>query len=59
MPFVPVPDVEVDLVVVDWQRVAEQIVNELISQEAFYPEATIFEAEAKLRVPLSEFAQAL
>jgi hypothetical protein len=58
MPFAKVPDVRVDLVVVDWQWVAEQIVNDLITQDAFHlPGPTIFEAEAKLRVPLSEFAQ--
>jgi hypothetical protein len=60
MPFMEVPDVHVDLVVVDWQRVAEQIVNELITQESFQSMGpTNFEAETKLRVPLSEFAQAI
>jgi DNA-binding transcriptional regulator YhcF (GntR family) len=60
MPFARVPDVQVDLVTVDWQRVAEQIVDDLIDQEAFQkPGPTIFEAEAKLRVPLSAFAQSI
>ena len=60
LPFANVPDVRVDLVVVDWQWVAEQIVNDLITQDAFHrPGPTIFEAEAKLRVPLNEFAQAI
>jgi DNA-binding LacI/PurR family transcriptional regulator len=60
MPFMEVPDVHVDLVVVDWQRVAEQIVHELVTQEAFQSTGpTIFEAEAKLRVPLSAFAQTI
>lgn len=58
MPFAKVPDVRVDLVVVDWQLVAEQIVGDLITQDAFHlPGPTIFEAEAKLRVSLSDFAQ--
>ena len=60
MPFARVPDVQVDLVTVDWQLVAERIVNDLISQDAFHePGPTIFEAEAKLRVPLSGFAQSI
>jgi hypothetical protein len=60
LPFAKVPDVRVDLVVVDWQLVAEQIVDDLISQEAFLNTApTIFQAEAKLRVPLSAFAQSI
>ena len=58
MPFARVPDVRVDLVTVDWQLVAERIVNDLITQDAFLqPGPTIFEAEAKLRVALSDFAQ--
>ena len=60
MPFARVPDVQVDLVTVDWQLVAERIVNDLISQDAFQlPGPTVFEAEARLRVPLSDFAQSL
>ena len=60
MPFTRVPDVQVDLVTVDWQRVAEQIVDDLIDQAAFQdPGPTVFGAEAKLRVPLSEFAQSI
>jgi hypothetical protein len=60
MPFTRVPDVQVDLVTVDWQLVSEQIVDDLIDQEAFQnPGPTIFEAEAKLRVPLSAFAQSI
>lgn len=60
MPFAKVPNVEVDLITVDWQHVATQIVDDLISQEAFQlPGPTLFNAEAKLRVPLSEFAQSI
>jgi hypothetical protein len=55
-----VPDVRVDLVVVDWQLVAERIVNDLITQDAFQiARPTVFEAETKLRVPLSDFAQSI
>ena len=58
MPFAKIPDVRIDLTVVDWQLVAEKIVDDLVSQDAFQLAGpTIFEAEAKLRVPLSEFAQ--
>ena len=60
MPFATVPDVRVDLVTVDWQLVAEKIVDDLITQEAFkIPGQTVFEAEANLRVSLSDFAQAI
>lgn len=58
MPFAKVPDVRVDLITVDWRLVAERIVSDLITQDAFaLPGPTVFEAEAKLRVPLSDFAQ--
>ena len=57
MPFAKVPAVRVDLIVVDWQLVAEKIVNDLVTQEAFLPGPTVFEADAKLRVPLSDFSQ--
>jgi hypothetical protein len=60
MPFARVPEIKVDLVTVDWQMVAQTIVDDLISQEAFQlPGPTTFEAEAKLCVPLSAFAQSI
>jgi hypothetical protein len=60
MPFARLPDDDVDLVTVDWQVVAEQIVDDLISQRAFRKSAsTVFEAQSHLRVPLSRFAQNL
>jgi hypothetical protein len=60
MPFARVPEIQVDLITVDWQLIAEQIVNDLISQDAFQQTGpTVFEAEAKLRVPLSAFAQSI
>jgi hypothetical protein len=58
MPFVAVPDVPIDLVTVDWQAVAESIVNDLITLEAFDRNRhTTFEARAQLRVPLSSFSE--
>ena len=43
IPFAPVPDVAADMVVVDWQLVAEQIVSDLISRKAFNrAETTVF-----------------
>ncbi|MEY2500160.1 MAG: hypothetical protein QOI07_494 [Verrucomicrobiota bacterium] len=60
MPFAEVPNIHVDLVVVDWQQVAEQIVEDLIDQTAFQDAGpTYFQAEAKLRVPLSAFVQSI
>jgi hypothetical protein len=59
-PFAKVPDVVADLVVVDWQLVAERIVNDLISRKAFNGvETTVFEAKAHLRAPLIQYAQRL
>jgi hypothetical protein len=56
LPFTKIPDAPVDLVTVDWQAVAESIVNDLITREAFDRNRyTTFEAEAQLRVPLSGF----
>jgi hypothetical protein len=48
-PFTHVPDVVADLVVVDWQLVAEQVVSDLIKRTAFNrAETTVFEAKAHL-----------
>ncbi len=60
MPFARVPEIQVDLITVDWQLISERIVDDLITQDAFQqPGPTIFEAEAKPRVPLSAFAQSI
>jgi hypothetical protein len=60
MPFAKVPDARVDLVTVDWQLVAERIVNDLITQDAFQePGPTVFDSEARLEVSLSDFAQSI
>ena len=60
MPFAKVPAVRVDLVIVDWQLVAERIVNDLITQDVFgSAETIVFEAASKLRVPLNQYAQSI
>ena len=60
MPFARVPEIQVDLITVDWQLIAERIVDDLISQDAFQlPGPTIFDAQAQLRVPLSAFSQSI
>jgi hypothetical protein len=60
MPFAKLPDARVDLTLVDWQLVVQQIVDDLVSQDAFQNSGpTTFEAEAKVRVRLSQFSQAM
>jgi hypothetical protein len=60
MPFADVPNVPVDLVAIDWQRIAKRIVDDLITQEAFNDAKTVtFEAECKLQVPLNQYAQSI
>ncbi len=60
IPFARVRDVRAELVVVDWQLVAEKIVSDLISKEAFKRlDSTIFKAKAELNAPLSHHAQTI
>ena len=60
IPFTEVPDVSADLVVVDWQLVAEQIVSDLLSRKAFDGrETTVFAAKAHLQALLSQHAEQL
>jgi hypothetical protein len=60
MPFTPVIDAPADLVVVDWQLAAEQIVSDLVSKSAFdRARVTAFEAQAVLHAPLNQYAQSL
>jgi hypothetical protein len=60
IPFAQVRDVRADLVVVDWQLVAEKIVTDLISKKAFArAETTSFKATAHLRARLSQYAQVI
>jgi hypothetical protein len=58
MPFTRVPNVEVDLITIDWDSFAKTLVNDLVTQDAFNGESqTILEADLQLRVPLGKFAQ--
>lgn len=60
MPFAEIPNAPIDLVMVNWQAVAESIVNDLITLEAFDRNRhTTFEAQAQLRVPLSGFSETI
>jgi hypothetical protein len=57
IPFASVPDVQVDLVTFNWQAVAESIVNDLVTLDAFdRTRHTTFEGEAQLRVPFSSLS---
>ncbi len=56
MPFAKIPDVSVDFVRVNWQAVAESIVHDLITREAYDRNRyTTFEAETQFRVSLNSF----
>jgi hypothetical protein len=58
MPFAKLPDVCLDLITFDWQSIAERIVSDLITQEAFQESVpVIFQAEPRLQVPLNSIAQ--
>ena len=58
LPFAKVPDTPVDLITTDWKTVAETIVNDLVTLDAFDRNLhTTFEPEAQLRVPLSRFSE--
>lgn len=58
IPFAQVRDVHAELVIVDWQLVAEKIVSDLISKKAFTrAETTVFKTTAHLRAPLNQHSQ--
>jgi hypothetical protein len=58
MPLIPRIDAPVDLVVVNWQKVAERIADDILAREAFdCHKPGIFEAEAELKTPFHKFAQ--
>ena len=58
MPFAKLPDVCVDLITFDWQLVAERIVDDLATQQAFQDSGpVVFQAESHLQVPLNSIAQ--
>ena len=58
--FAKAPDAKVDLVIVDWQLVAERIVNDLLMKQTItIKKPVVFEAQARLHVPLNQYAQSL
>jgi DNA-binding transcriptional regulator YhcF (GntR family) len=58
IPFAKAPDAKIDLVLVDWQLVAERIVNDLVTKQASeMTDTTVFEARHQLQVPLNQYAQ--
>jgi hypothetical protein len=60
MPFTKVIEAPVDLVTVNWQLLAERVVDDLTAGDGLESgEPIIFEADPHLRVPLSEFAQSI
>jgi hypothetical protein len=60
IPFAQVGDVRAELVIVDWQLVAEKIVSDLVSRKAFAPaETSVFKATAHIRAPLSQYSQVI
>jgi hypothetical protein len=59
-PFTQVTDVTADLVIVDWQLIAERIVDDLLSKRAFdSSEMSVFHAQPQLRVSISHYAESL
>lgn len=60
MLYADVPNVPVDLTVVDWRAVAKRIVDDLVTRKAFNDaRPTVFDAEAWMQAPLSEHAQSI
>lgn len=58
MPLTQRTGAAIDLVVVDWQSVAERIAEDILSQKAFTDRKPIvFDAMAVLKAPLNKFAQ--
>lgn len=58
--FAPVPDTTVDLVIVDWQQVANRIATDLLSGNAVARgEVSSFEAKAQFRARLPQYSQTL
>lgn len=49
-------DVKIDLITIDWPQIAGRIADDIASGAAFSEsEATVFEADAHLRVPLKKY----
>jgi hypothetical protein len=58
MPLAPRIHAPLDLVVIDWQAMAERLAEDILNREAFNePEPAIFEAIAKLKTPFDKFVQ--
>ena len=58
LPFTRIPDTPVDLVTFNWQAIAESIVSDLITLEAFDRNRySVFNAEPHLKVPISSFCE--
>jgi len=57
--FTPRAEIRIDLVVVDWQRLAERVADDIASRLAFSAdrEPIVFKAIARLKASLSAFAQ--
>ncbi|HEV2803330.1 MAG TPA: helix-turn-helix domain-containing protein [Chthoniobacterales bacterium] len=60
MPLTPRIDGPVDLVVVNWQRLAQRIADDILGRETFdCHQPVIFDAKGELKVPFHKFAQKL
>ncbi len=58
--FARVPDALFDLVTIDWKAVAESIVNDMITLQAFDQNRhTTFTGECYMRVPISKFCESV
>lgn len=53
------PQAKVDLVMVDWAEITEQIARNLAARNLHLSAPATFEARAYMRVPLSEYAQSI
>ena len=60
MPFARLPDVRVDLVLLDWKLIAQKIAGDLIIDADLSARNPVtFLAESRLRVPLSQYAEVI
>jgi hypothetical protein len=58
--FAQALDVPMDLVLVDWQLIAEHVVNDLISKRALVRgHTTVFQAKPAIQLALNQYAQSL
>jgi hypothetical protein len=60
VPFTQVGHVPADLVVVDWQLLAEKLATDLLSKTAFdRTKSTVFSAQAHIRAALNQYSQVI